>query len=636
MDWDKGKTLTNAGVLLTSLVTEAKSFLTFTIHLGVACLCCAYVRTSGIYTMWLRWIPVLISAVAGCLAVTTLPRPVHVFINSSNFNSILQWAPHGPRDSVYDVEYQIYGEAWLNKAECFRISQHRCDLTREFDQETNWYYARVKAVGQGGESEWTMSERFCPLDKTVIGPPEVRLGVRARSIDIWLEPPTVPVRDAARRSIEDIFSVVEYKVQLNEAATNKMVFVALNDNGNFTFESLEPSTEYCGTAKLLLERDIFLKESQTADFCSETEREWTLMIVLLVTASVLFGLMTTGIFCWMVHSYTTLHIALPHALDLDKILMKKQSSWKHSMSKPQEVTSQKAMFHFEQNILAEDTGLFKYHTAGILRVGELGLATLLGPYAPQHHSTGQQTSGPRDLQTDRSSGLGDNGWSSPYHPQRPSNTQASGEDGSPTRVEDYIPNANTGGSTNRDIPSTAMQVDREGLLYKVDRRILSQRPEMEVPILHAMEGKPRSLLSQDHRDDNKESNWKKQPLEVTLLPWLEEEVQSCPYRPRVRRDTLLSSLTGEDDASRVRGQGLDDEVSMTNVPPSYSYLSSPLLGEPSGLSQLMPTWDDGCQTQLPILPSPHKDWQQEALPTIPAAGASSLLAAWEIQVQVDE
>ncbi|XP_032900734.1 uncharacterized protein LOC116988286 isoform X2 [Amblyraja radiata] len=598
--------------------------------------------------MWLRWIPVLISAIAGCLAVTMLPRPVHVFINSSNFNSILHWAPHGPRDSVYDVEYQIYGEAWLSKAECYRTSQHRCDLTREFDQETNWYYARVKAVGQGGESEWTISERFCPLDKTVIGPPEVRWGVRARSIDIWLEPPTVHLRDTPRRSIEDIFSIVEYKVQLNEAATNKMVFVALNDNGNFTVESLEPSTEYCGTAKLLLERDIFLKESQTAEFCSQTEREWTLMIVLLVTASVLFGLMTTGIFCWMVHSYTTLHTALPHALDLNKILMKKHSSWKHSMAKPQEVTSQKDMFHFEQNILAEDIGLFKClscDTAGILRVGELGLATLLGPYAPQHHSMGQQTSGPTsspcDLQTDRSSGLGDNEWSSPYRPQcsqRPSNTQASGEDGSRTRVEDDIPDANTGGSTNRDIPSTALQVAREGLLYKVDRRILSQRPEMDVPTLHTMEGKPRSLLSL--RDDNKEADWKKQPLEVTLLPPLEEEVQSCPlllhYRPRVRRDTLLSSLTGEDDASRVRGTGLDEEVPMTNVPPSYSHLSSPLLGESSVLSQLMPTWDDGCQAQLPTLPSPHRDWQQETLPTNTAAEASSLLAAWEIQVQVDE
>ncbi|NWX50088.1 I22R1 protein, partial [Steatornis caripensis] len=68
--------------------------------------------------------------------------------SSTNFENILTWETEAdiPPGIVFDVQYKQYGEkSWLNKRECQSITQSFCNLTRETENFTEHYYARVRA-----------------------------------------------------------------------------------------------------------------------------------------------------------------------------------------------------------------------------------------------------------------------------------------------------------------------------------------------------------------------------------------------------------------------------------------------------------------------------------------------------------
>ncbi|XP_072884395.1 interleukin-22 receptor subunit alpha-2-like isoform X2 [Hemitrygon akajei] len=263
--------------------------------------------------MWLCWILVLITASVGSFALTELPGPIQVEFNSSNFKHVLHWKPGGPENSTYIVEYQMYGYAWQHKPECSRISTLSCDLTDAITED-NLYYARVMAVGTDANSTWSKSEQFNPFTETVIGAPAVKYTASTRSFNVWAEPPTIPPAGGIPRSIQEIFHEVEYNLQVVHSATNQKVFFASNKSGNFTVTPLEPSIEYCGSVNLLLKKGVVLKKSQTVVFCTKTEQEWTLMVILPAAALILLVVLIVGTFIWMAYSYTRHHRSLPRAL----------------------------------------------------------------------------------------------------------------------------------------------------------------------------------------------------------------------------------------------------------------------------------------------------------------------------------
>ncbi|XP_051892331.1 uncharacterized protein LOC127581717 [Pristis pectinata] len=615
--------------------------------------------------MWLYQIPVLISAFAGSFALTELPKPIQVQFNSSNFMYILHWTPQGPEDSVYDVEYQIYGDVWKSKSECYHTSAHYCDLTNEIAQEDNWYYARVMAVWKNTSSSWSMSKRFCPLDKTVVGAPEVKYTVSTRSIKVRVEPPTVPPIGGLQRSIKNIFSVVEYNVQLSKPATNKVVFLAENENGKFTVEPLEPNTEYCGTVKLVLKRGIFSKESQTVDFCIKTEQEWTLMVILPTTGFILFGVLIIGTFIWMAHSYTRHHRTLPQALVLDKILLKKHSSLQSTPTRHL-ISSHKDIFQFEKIVHMEDICLLKYHsrdTEEILKPRELGLVTQWGTYAPQHHTRKLQTNFPScsdcETQGDISSGLVDSGCSSPYRPQSSeglSNAQASSQNGSRSLAENYgavlqmispeIDAIRDSLTTTQNKPLNALQMLRKDLFYNKGGQILWTGPGMGMQISKLLEGEPIPFLSlQDDKQRTHPTDWKEnQPMETSLVSSLKEEIQInpllCQYRPQVKTETFPSLSKDKDDASFMQCEGMDDqpskEVSLTDVLQTDGHLPRPLLDEFTVLAQVKPMREREYKSQVLTLHSSIKEGQRQTLRANTTVQPSNLLADWEIHIHIDE
>ncbi|XP_072102448.1 uncharacterized protein [Mobula birostris] len=611
--------------------------------------------------MWLSWVLVLIAAPVGSFALMELPRPIQVQFNSSNFKYVLHWIPGGPEDSTYIVEYQIYGDAWKIKRECSHTSAHSCDLTAEIAQEDNWYYARVMAVGTDTNSSWSMSDRFCPLDKTVIGAPAVKNTVSTRSFNVWAEPPSLPPVGGIRRSIQNIFPEIIYDLQVSHPATNQVVFSDISKSGNFTVKPLEPSTEYHGTVKLLLKRGIFSKESQTAHFFIKTEQEWTLVAILPAAAFILFVVLITGIFIWMAYSYTRHHRSLPRALDLEQILSKKQPPL-HSTPTLHLISSHKDIFQFEHVVHMEDVGLLMCHSCDreeILKPIELGLGMPRGTYAPQNHSRKTQTNAPSssdcEVQSGLSSGPVANGCSSLYRPQSsegPSGTDASSQKFLQPLAENYgavlpviSPKTDANGenvSTTQDKPLNALEILGEEPFYNKEGKILHIGPGMEMQILDLLDGQPVPYPSlHDDKQRVYQANWQeKQPMEI--LSSLKEEIQLnpslCQYRPQVKRQIFLSQL---EDKDVIQCEGMDGfpskKLSLTDVLQTDQYFPGPsLLDNFTALVPVKPPWEGDYKNQLLTSNSSRREGQQLSLQTETVVQPSDLLANWEVRVHLDE
>lgn len=200
----------------------------------------------------------IVLAVCSVVGIATTERSSclkRAAFSSTNFENILTWETEAdiPPGTVYDVQYKQYGEkAWLNKRECQNITQPFCNLTRETENFTEHYYARVRATGRNYcSSSWVRSERFEPRKETVIGAPELEYIPYVRSIKFLIRPPYTPLRgeDGHQLTIEDIYSKfgpVDYHLTLFNQRTHQK-WIKNEHNKEFEVINLDPDTEYNGT-----------------------------------------------------------------------------------------------------------------------------------------------------------------------------------------------------------------------------------------------------------------------------------------------------------------------------------------------------------------------------------------------------
>ncbi|XP_025068389.1 interleukin-22 receptor subunit alpha-1-like [Alligator sinensis] len=133
---------------------------------------------------------------------------------STNFENILKGGTEDeiPPGTVYNVHYKQYVEKkWLTKTECQNISQPFCNLTRETEDFTEYYYGRVWAVALNGySSDWVCSQRFKPEQHSNIGAPEMKYIPNVRSIKFLIQPPYTLLKDEDDHQLiaEDIYSLV--------------------------------------------------------------------------------------------------------------------------------------------------------------------------------------------------------------------------------------------------------------------------------------------------------------------------------------------------------------------------------------------------------------------------------------------
>ncbi|KAL8220583.1 UNVERIFIED_CONTAM: hypothetical protein K2H54_049888 [Gekko kuhli] len=145
-----------------------------------------------------------------------------------------------------------YGAMWQNKSECQNITQLFCNLTRETENYTERYYARVRAIVPNCcVSNWIISPRFYPKEDTVVGDPEVKYIPSIRSIKFIIQPPYTPLKGEANRTltVEDIFGghdVIRYQIIIFCQKTLQK-WKKTEKNKEFEISELDPDTEYNGT-----------------------------------------------------------------------------------------------------------------------------------------------------------------------------------------------------------------------------------------------------------------------------------------------------------------------------------------------------------------------------------------------------
>ncbi|NWU19380.1 I10R1 protein, partial [Dyaphorophyia castanea] len=193
-------------------------------------------------------------ALALCLALLLaclthgegLASPGRVRFAAELARHLLSWEPgHGcPRDARYDVEYHVYGSSvpWTAIPECWKTSEHSCDLTYYTLDPERRYYARVRAVSGNHTSPWQRTNAFSPQEAGLRLAGQ-SLSVRGNSIQVRLQlllrsgNGTVEYSDFQRE-------MTRYHVYVRRTQDNQ-TFRVLEKSAEFTIGDLFWVTEYC-------------------------------------------------------------------------------------------------------------------------------------------------------------------------------------------------------------------------------------------------------------------------------------------------------------------------------------------------------------------------------------------------------
>ncbi|XP_065506571.1 interleukin-22 receptor subunit alpha-1 [Caloenas nicobarica] len=262
----------------------------------------------------------IILAVFSVVGIVTAERSAclkRAAFSSTNFENILTWETEAdiPPGAVFDVQYKQYGEkSWLNKQECQSITQRFCNLTRETENFTEHYYARVRARGDGCSSSWVRSERFEPRKETVIGAPAVEYIPYVRSIKILIQPPYTPLRgeDDHQLTVEDIcskFGAVDYHLTIFNRRTQQK-WTKNEHNKEFEVSNLDPDTEYNGTVYI----NLLQRSSKAQVFWVKTLADKTWLLYCFVALAFCAGLVFAAI-SYGIYKYVKQHSAQPMSLD---------------------------------------------------------------------------------------------------------------------------------------------------------------------------------------------------------------------------------------------------------------------------------------------------------------------------------
>ncbi|NWI80453.1 I10R1 protein, partial [Dryoscopus gambensis] len=193
-------------------------------------------------------------ALALCLALLLarpthgegLARPGRVRFAAEVARHLLRWEPgHGcPSDARYDVEYHVYGSSapWTAIPECWKTSEHSCDLTYYTLDPERRYYARVRAVSGNHTSPWGRTNAFSPQEAGLRLAGQ-SLSVKGNSIQVRLQlllrsgNATVEYGDFQKE-------MTRYHVYLRRTQDNH-TFRVLERSAEFTIGDLFWVTEYC-------------------------------------------------------------------------------------------------------------------------------------------------------------------------------------------------------------------------------------------------------------------------------------------------------------------------------------------------------------------------------------------------------
>ncbi|XP_040836683.1 interleukin-10 receptor subunit beta isoform X2 [Ochotona curzoniae] len=256
--------------------------------------------------------PSLGSWLSSCFLVSALsmvPPPENVRINSVNFKNILQWdSPAFPKGNLtFTAEYQSYMKF---QGMCQKTALTECNFSSlsKYGDHT----LRVRAEFENEQSDWVYRD-FCPVEDTIIGPPGIQVEVITDSLHLRFLAPKIE-NEPETWTMKNIYNLWAYEVQYWKNGTDKKVPVT-RQYDFWVLKSLEPWTTYCVQV-----RGSVSDRNRTGEWsepvCKQTSKDdtrpsWMVAVILIASVFVVFlALLACFAALWCIYKKTK-HIFSP-------------------------------------------------------------------------------------------------------------------------------------------------------------------------------------------------------------------------------------------------------------------------------------------------------------------------------------
>ncbi|XP_023782648.1 interleukin-22 receptor subunit alpha-2-like [Cyanistes caeruleus] len=216
----------------------------------------------------------LLLFLASCsLLQGTLLRPRHVRLEAQNFHVWLHWEPDpsSPISATYEVEWRNRTSNWTKAGACGgnRISSWVCELY--FDRIHDIYWARVRVVAGGEQSEWASSSELQLYRDTIIGPPKLSWLLQDQILSVKIITPLTPYkkRTGSYKPVNRVLLKLWYWLHLYEEdlLVQQVPCKRSSEKVPCTFGHLKPSTQYCVRT---VAADIARERSREVERCLVT------------------------------------------------------------------------------------------------------------------------------------------------------------------------------------------------------------------------------------------------------------------------------------------------------------------------------------------------------------------------------
>ncbi|XP_064526431.1 uncharacterized protein LOC135421707 isoform X1 [Pseudopipra pipra] len=264
----------------------------------------------------------LLLSLASCsLLWGMLLRPRRVRLEAQNFHVWLRWEPDpsSPSHATYQVEWRKRTSSWIKADACRGNSTGSWECELYFDRIHDIYWARVRAVAGGEQSEWASSSELQLYRDTIVGPPKLSWLLQDQILHVNIAMPLTPYqrRTGSYKPVDRVLLKLWYWLHLYEGdlLVQQVPCKRSSEEVPCTFGPLKPSTRYCvRTAAAGMARE----RSQEAEQCLVTPAgppgfPW---VPAMLSASFVLLLLSAAGFC-----FVQLHIFLkPSEMHLPKTL----------------------------------------------------------------------------------------------------------------------------------------------------------------------------------------------------------------------------------------------------------------------------------------------------------------------------
>ncbi|XP_041896221.1 interferon lambda receptor 1-like isoform X2 [Corvus kubaryi] len=202
-----------------------------------------------------------------------LLRPRDVKLEARNFHVWLHWKPDpsSPSYATYEVEWRNRTSNWTKADACGGNSRSSWVCELYFDRIHDIYWARVRAVARGEQSEWASSSELQLYRDTIVGPPKLSWLLQDQILSVNITTPLTPYRRRAGsyKPVDRVLLKLWYWLHLYEGnlLVQQVPCKRSSEEVTCTFGHLKPSTQYCVRT---VAADMARERSQEAEQCLVT------------------------------------------------------------------------------------------------------------------------------------------------------------------------------------------------------------------------------------------------------------------------------------------------------------------------------------------------------------------------------